>query len=1614
MTSMWTAAACRRRRGVALISVMAILAMLGVVAFAFLMAARLELAMSKSFQQFMRVEDVTEAALKKTNTALANLQNGPDNIPYSGDEPRPYDSHLDSWYEGFFGALDRDSIYSSRGHIPGRLLPAAGFTEGLTDPEYYLPTSLDEDPPGDLSVQMGFDSQTAPGLSGIDDDGDGLTDEDNLGVSQGQAGYNSFFNYDDDEDGQVDEDPGYLPPDSTFVTGGGALIDDPRTNPYLKEHTYVDDDGDLAGVVDHSGLLNLNWVGNKSLRYDDGINSFEIDLPSFFFNLGWSAGQAETMARAIIDYRLGTDGVPGAPGDDNGNNASDVGFNGRDDDGDGETDEFDEIYLGSPQAGMFNTFSTIILGDGLDNDGDGVTDEDGEGIDEPSEFNRVFDNNFGSIDELALVPGFARSDFTFGATSNFDKVRNLVTIYSCSPQISSGCGEVVNDPVKGPYSPGLINPSLLLTFQARSNSLGGINYLSPIQIDNDGDWNPDRDDHNKNGRPDGDWDSGPEKDTRDARFSSDGLDNDHDGTVDEPGEGNGLDDDRDALIDDDGDINGDGNTGYDPEWHVNEDPWGDANGDGYPGVQGVDDDGDGGDDYNDPEVSKALAAINLVGYAQDGIDNDLDGETDELGEPYVAAWDDDEDGRFDEDPPEFPWLLNIIDSIDQPIAGFDSPTVAQLYAYTGRQVSDPFLRFAAYLGTTLDQMPVPLTSQPDGGLAPVAPGDKSAPYQDLNCVGVYKGLESVRLNEVMACPVIHLEAENADSFQNAKDFGGDTDDTPVGGGGWIDTSWSDSTTTQPFGATLRITPYTRELYDTGAVHVNRAYYTVVNDPYHNSTPPLPIREDTQDEEAAWTWNNVPAGVYDVVFTLGPALTDPFDAKVATLLQDNIEINGQPLTGLGGWNRTSLSGDFRTFTVDDVTVDGGQLQIKIKIPAGLGSQGEHPASINWTQHDILQFSFDSVDLYAKDMQYLELVNLSRLPVDVSGWQIWVTGQSTNKYIISQGAVIPAYDPLTPTDYKNYLLVMGTKTSQSRLEAFYNTTITVPVQEAVAADGKRLAFSELFLTNPVLQAGGKFSGARLDISPREGTIQLVGPVAGSGINLVVLDEMKYFTYRLNPLKPTARMGFLAQERRDPAELRFTTATDVVGNNRVASVTQETPTMRFYAREAERPAGGSLNRMRMLGGRTTDAQDDVLSRYLGLYFAETQVTDTAVISFRWPHSQQLAMAQLEGAVYEVRVFGLLNHPVGQVVIPEPPASSDLNLNLLAPLQDGTNKDLYVNPTTRLTRAQMHHGNLVFYWYPREQGDLQLDLVCDGEARDLIGRVIPSDQNPGFYFEYVEVTRVGEYNPGDRLFYYRAGTPGAPNPFYLPDVNPQTGAFWTDPTQPYDPRITRDFGLDRDGKTQRFVAVKDGAMASPGYLVTVPNGQPFGRYGVSDVSPSFAFLTGWRNQGAMLPGQININTAPLPVLAALPWAPPSLSTTDRGEWNGMVARHVILGRRLVGHDGVFGAVDQDGDGVFDPQPQTAYRQRGSDDGPYQTVADLIPVLFSRELYNDLNTRFPGQVDKGDLTMAFARVYNLATTRSLVFSVFSRGQVLDLSPDRDELVVSQKVLEAIFLRFAQ
>ncbi|MGC9328219.1 MAG: hypothetical protein ACP5I1_11335, partial [Candidatus Hinthialibacter sp.] len=259
-------------------------------------------------------------------------------------------------------------------------------------------------------------------------------------------------------------------------------------------------------------------------------------------------------------------------------------------------------------------------------------------------------------------------------------------------------------------------------------------------------------------------------------------------------EGDGQDNDGDGLIDDTGDFNGDGLFSYDPEWHVSEDAWGDLNGDGYPGLGAdpeaeedsregriiqepdnrdellrtslADDDYDGYADFYDPQVLAAMFAPEW-----DGVDNDNDGEVDEIGERYIACYDDDEDGRMDEDPPEFQIALNLIDSIDtwMPFPVSEDEDVRNLL---GKSQDDPVLADPV----TIRTLSLYSTRQRGFRMHPRLLAGPNSSARDRQEFGEqmrlalpnppqtgmpvrFEGVEAIRINEVMAKPVIRLEAE---------------------------------------------------------------------------------------------------------------------------------------------------------------------------------------------------------------------------------------------------------------------------------------------------------------------------------------------------------------------------------------------------------------------------------------------------------------------------------------------------------------------------------------------------------------------------------------------------------------------------------------------------------------------------------------------------------------------------------------------------------------------------------------------------------------------------------------------------------------------------------------
>ncbi len=564
-------------------------------------------------------------------------------------------------------------------------------------------------------------------------------------------------------------------------------------------------------------------------------------------------------------------------------------------------------------------------------------------------------------------------------------------------------------------------------------------------------------------------------------------------------EGNGIDDDGDTLIDDDGDFNGDGLKSYDPEWHVTEDPIGDANNDGFPGLGAdpesedgteegdivrrpsvndetlvtsfADDDWDGYADFYDPQVLAAMHAPEL-----DGVDNDGDGEVDEVGERYIAVFDDDEDGRYDEDPPDFQIALNLVDSIDtwMPDKQALDEAVESVLSKSETQgvLSDPVTKrtFTVYSSRQRafrmnpwimagvnesardrrlleEQMRFLLPNPPETGM-------------EVD----YEGVEAIRINEVLAKPKIVLEAEDTLDYINPADernpiradgnrfevvsgAGDDGEYTEQGTGREIsDTSWGipdsgvNAPASEPGEASFLY-------YPQGFRNTRHSIMPLVNmdllspafifSVTNTEIPEAPGVEVGRqgNETAVWSFENIPAGVYDVVLYLHPE----------DRLNPNVEytINGQTISFRSDYvyydeeeNEVDVTLDEqvrRDTAVNPYAVRNPNLNNEFRLhyrltpyplpnkenvldPAQrveVGSDGRLEVEITARAPESGSYwtSFDRIELINLGAQYVELVNLSTEDIDLSGWTV---NTPYGHYVLPQETEIGKMRPLYKGD------------------------------------------------------------------------------------------------------------------------------------------------------------------------------------------------------------------------------------------------------------------------------------------------------------------------------------------------------------------------------------------------------------------------------------------------------------------------------------------------------------------------------------------------------------------------------------------------------------------------
>jgi len=650
-------------------------------------------------------------------------------------------------------------------------------------------------------------------------------------------------------------------------------------------------------------------------------------------------------------------------------------------------------------------------------------------------------------------------------------------------------------------------------------------------IDNDGDGLIDEpgDDWDGNLYPSGDFDGFGEADLGAEAYQT-GTDMDNDGsTLDKnqsgndisgnlrilardetpndirPGivvEGNGVDDDGDGLIDDTGDFNGDKMLSYDPEWHVSEDAWGDLNGDGYPGLGGdptakedtsegrivqrprvtddrlvtsfADDDFDGFADFYDPQVLAAMFAPEW-----DGVDNDSDGEVDEPGERYIACYDDDEDGRMDEDPPQFQLALNLVDFIDawMPFTVAEDPdvrtvlskakddpvladpvTVRTLSLYSTRQRAFRMhARLLAGIDTRsnetqefIEQMRLLLPNPPETGM-------------EIR----FEGVEAIRINEVMAQPVIRLEAEDVlkavelDSrdpsgiaritpdSQRFRVLSGNKDDGMIPGQTALDSNWGPVAPAAKGSAAPSLPGYAylpegfKDTFNFFLPVVNMdamapAFIFAVT----NVTPPPVQQQDIEvgreiEEVAEWVFQNIPPGLYDPVIYLHPGHRYRPEVRY--------ELNGKAITFRSDYAFGDLVDNTGPFqdplmreTIDRdtarLTLFGANVPFRLPYrltpwpAADTFRQGDTTQRVVVRNDGILRLrifagaplggpnafyetSFDRIELINPRVQYLELVNLSTEDIDLSGWQVTTP---YGHYILPENTIIGRMKPSFKTD------------------------------------------------------------------------------------------------------------------------------------------------------------------------------------------------------------------------------------------------------------------------------------------------------------------------------------------------------------------------------------------------------------------------------------------------------------------------------------------------------------------------------------------------------------------------------------------------------------------------
>lgn len=1737
----------QRIRGIAMLTVLVILTILAIFATAFVQQVRIQLATSTQAARRMTVSDVTTSGLGLLGEEFKAVVYGPDQLPYTGDEIRPFVSLIDPWHIGTSGILspmEPRSVFEARNWnfnqyllypkgapaLPLIRIHNGGSFEfrqlnGQADPRLFASRlGIDEDPPGDLSMDG------KPGFFGVDDNLDGIIDNKNFSAE------------DDDEDGIADEDG--------LDRRDNVLLDkvDARVNAIL---LGWDKDGDYTGIDPGTGRININTAGNQNGPggthvYHQGLYPGEIDLETFMTlclgqTLGFQLvhGFGGSNFPGIIRYRSGMDGLPGIGGvDDNKNSLSsasygssgDPRFNQIDDDLDGLTDEEDEIpatYSGDYWDGIGSDLldnranRAVLLVNGVDDDNDGITDNifeidkngspDNPAVDELAE-NRpenpftdssgARDTPFASRQELGNLlvdskglPLKVLSGVPDSPTV-FELIERFITVRSSSPRQRK---DFPNSP-DNYYNRQKLNPNLIMPgFPTGLDNAHptAADLLALAGLDNDGDWgtntleNPGTlqarvipDDLNRNMLPDGDWDGRGEWDRN-----------------------NNVDDDRDGRPDDDGDDNKDSLIGYDPEPRINEDPPKflpvttrdtsilnelrnptpnpSLNFQNRP-IQANHVDREPGDGIDNNS--------NSARWMSDGIDNDFDGLTDEtrlddyreirktindpatawemaadegvdeIDEFYYESWDDDRDHtrvtpaptpaaiptplpirRMDEDPLDVVLVANMIDAIDFKAADdeVDGVTTVSIRSAT----------------TTV-------TGGPIAGVT-------------LTTTTAY-GNEAVRITEVLARPLMRLQAENIDPA-----------DRP--GSPWQETSLVTSgTQTQSSGRYYRLTP------------------------------------DGTINNSQWTFKDIPKGNY---YVLAYSL-----------------YNSSPRHTLGTNSTVTANGTAMNFIAEpanaqQIELFGGQYADRLKngrvfyTPAAIPISGQ--LSININTGGRPNISFDYIELYAPLAQYVEIANFGEKTFNLNNWEIRVGSyddlnkngifdralnepESQRIIKIEPGAGQDASDlDLKPGQfailYRDHLQSPGDIASNgpSQIEVLKPRKQTNGGEDPLVLGYPSGATEFLNLT---LNLGelifGQDGAKRLELYAPEKKNPAPG---GGGPEKMVLVDAFYYNPASDFCTPSQRsrrqddLAFAPQHRGDPTASVLHLDVKVDTKNTADPVDDTTTTYYNYVHGPKRflavdaavtyendphptpqklqdaagfKAGHVIGQVApgSVGGGTQTALD-LIQHWTEYGEPLVRLSATRTVTFHWPGILNWFRNpdEVDGKRYPllfVRAGGIS-------------PNSSIGLVDLDP----------TDPGERL--AKVYHGDLLYVINPNlSDADDRYKDIFDKDHDSLRITFKADIANATAYFAYLEIspgwpdqiTTPTPKGPIGRI----AGDPGA-EWFFFPDKDLDGQFFYMDRRRNlYDGNANRQLAVQPFQRSLRF---REGTMASCSPYLPGPGGRNMEKYSMGRGVFSGPTLQEMRQIASHLDfhadpqveGLININCADQKVLCALPFFPPEapsvLNVNNRMSFAALMSQVLIMGRSQRGFDGELGFpdVDDDGDGRVDladigavaggvfrnppmwdaPVSGSGSNTRmgfgrfnynddgmidvetgmetddpdemgypGSDDGPYVEVGDMASAMLHPIVVAELreqNRRSLGLlkpatwrdwdeesrpvIDESDLFIILGRVANMSTVQSNEFMVTSRGRIFNVdsavppaTPRPPEQVAEQKI-EAEFGR---